>query len=355
MIRRALVAAVLVLVAGPWSALAQGPGLSAIRSVRMADSTTGWAQTADRLLRTTDGGAHWTDVSPPGTVQSGRLTVASAGASNAWVVPEPPSGGAALDVFHTADGGRTWTRARAAAQTVGQLTFIDARRGWMTVDLDNAAGSEALRVLRTTDGGRSWTEAARTDSPGQPARSGLPFEGDKTGFAFLDARTGWMAGSIPRDNYSDFYATRNAGSTWQRQTLSIPAGVGSIQFGLTPPFVFPPADAVLPAQLNANAQSLSVVYVTHDAGRRWTPTAPVPMPATAASFTTVRVGWLTDGGTLYATSDAGHHWAALPHSALFTDVTELNFISSALGWAVRDGTPSLLKTADGGRTWVAVR
>ncbi|MHB8732495.1 MAG: WD40/YVTN/BNR-like repeat-containing protein [bacterium] len=355
MIRRSFITAAILLSGAAWAAPAQAPAAAPITSIHMVDSMAGWAQTADRLLRTVDGGAHWIDVLPPGAGRSGHLTAAFLGGSAAWIVPEPASGSTALEVFRTKDAGRTWARSRVTAASIGEMTFVDARTGWMAVDLDNAAGSEALRLLRTADGGATWVEVARTDRPDGPAGHGLPLGGDKAGFAFLDARTGWLAGYIPQDDYSYLYVTRNAGGMWERQALAIPAGAGTVQFGLAVPSVFAPGNAVLPVQLNSAGPALSLVYVTHDGGRQWIATAPLPCSMTAASFSSVRVGWLTDGARLYATIDAGHHWAALPRSALFTDVTELDFISASVGWAVRAGAPSLLKTADGGRTWTAVR
>lgn len=132
-------------------------------------------------------------------------------------------------------------------------------------------------------------------------------------------------------------------------------GLRGVQVGLTPPSLFAPGDGVLVAQLHAANGTLSVVYVTHDRGAHWMPTARVPVSITAAAFLNARTGWMTDGTVLYATSDAGHHWTARPRSAAFTNVTELDFVSRALGWAVRDSSPSLLKTMDGGATWVPVR
>ena len=354
MIRRALVAVALLLAAGPWHAAAQAPGLPSITFIRMIGPASGWAQTADRLLHTHDGGAHWVDVSPA-RGWTGRPTAAFLSASAAWAAPAPASGAATIGIVRTADAGRTWTRSNVSAGNVGQFAFVDARTGWMTADLDGAAGSEALRILRTVDGGATWAEIARTDLPGAPVQSGLPFNGDKTGFAFLDPRTGWMAGYVPEDNYSYLYVTRDSGATWQRQALPVPAGIGAAEFGLTAPFVFPPGDAVLVAQLRTAAAALSALYVTHDRGTHWTPTAPVPAAVSAAAFVTSRTGWVTDGTSLYATIDAGHHWTARPRGALFTGVTQLDFVSPAAGWAVRDGAPSLLRTADGGRTWVAAR
>jgi photosystem II stability/assembly factor-like uncharacterized protein len=353
--RRAFAAGLLVLLTGAWRAFAQPAPAAAITSIQMDGAVSGWAQAPGGLLRTGDGGAHWRDVSPAAAAWTGRITAAYFNRQTAWVVPEPPAGAASIAVFRTADGGGTWTQSTAAARSAGELLFVDARTGWMSVDLDGAAGSEALRLLRTADGGATWAQVARTDAPAAPAQSGLPFGGDKAGFAFLDARTGWMAGYVPRDNYSYLYVTRDGGRTWRRQALAVPAGAGAVQFGLTPPSLFAPSDGVLIAQLHAATGTLSLAYVTHDGGAHWVATAPVRSVITAASFLSARVGWTTDGTTLYATADAGHHWTIEPRAAPFASVSELDFVSPAIGWAVRDGSPSLLKTADGGRSWTVLR
>ncbi|HLJ58279.1 MAG TPA: hypothetical protein VKZ50_00935 [bacterium] len=326
----------------------------AITFIHMAGPTTGWARTNTRLLRTDDGGVHWTDVTPPGRASIADAAHAFLGGSAAWIAVAPGAA-ATVDVFRTTNGGRTWRRAVATAQNVGQMVFADARRGWMTVDLDNAMSSEALRLLHTEDGGVTWTEVARTDLPVDPVRSGLPISGDKSGFAFLDATTGWITGYVPRDNYTYLYTTTNGGRTWRFETLPLPTGMGTVQVGLNPPAVFAPSEAVLTAQLNGARVPLTLVYVTHDAGAHWVFTAPVPANTPVSSFLTARVGWMSSGTTLYATRDAGHHWTIEPPSGVFRDVAELDFVSETAGWAVIRSAPFLLKTSDGGRTWAPVR
>lgn len=63
---------------------------------------------------------------------------------------------------------------------------------------------------------------------------------------------------------------------------------------------------------------------------------------------------MTDGTVLLVTSDGGQHWTRLAVSTNFKHVTELDFVSATLGWAISDqgnGSSFLLKTRDGGQTW----
>lgn len=64
---------------------------------------------------------------------------------------------------------------------------------------------------------------------------------------------------------------------------------------------------------------------------------------------------------LHVTNDGGRQWTEVRPNKFFADITQLDFISRNVGWAVRNtdpfgggarqASPSLLKTLDGGRTW----
>lgn len=69
------------------------------------------------LVRTTDGGAHWTAVRTPWPVESQQevaayLALAPVSAQRAWALAElQGDGGTSFEVYRTADDGRTWTSA----------------------------------------------------------------------------------------------------------------------------------------------------------------------------------------------------------------------------------------------------
>jgi len=82
----------------------------------MFDVTTGWAATPDRALRTTDGGLHWQDVTPPAPPGASPLSLTSLAmfprsAAEAWVARGLDAGGSGAPqsaISHTTDGGLTW-------------------------------------------------------------------------------------------------------------------------------------------------------------------------------------------------------------------------------------------------------
>ncbi|PSR35514.1 MAG: hypothetical protein C7B46_00540 [Sulfobacillus benefaciens] len=108
-------------------------------------------------LTTTDGGMHWhTDNSalaaqlPPGTATDEPQTIAQWGAKNLWIVtgigPDPNG-----DLWHTANGGKTWTRyAWNVPVSVQSATFINPHVGYIL--------EYGGQLFETTNGGLTWVQ-----------------------------------------------------------------------------------------------------------------------------------------------------------------------------------------------------
>lgn len=111
-------------------------------------------------LLSEDGGASWREVMPttPGSDVSELAVVGAEGwALVAFGVESPGP----VDVWHTADAGRTWAHRAAVAKrnpiaTVRDLTFSDARRGALVVDSDGLDETPPAERQETEDGGRTW-------------------------------------------------------------------------------------------------------------------------------------------------------------------------------------------------------
>ncbi len=363
----------------------------ALDSIHMSDALTGWAVTdqpdADALLRTRDGGIHWTDVTPRSS-SGRRITVADVAVLDsltAWVPWSEGISGETSHIFHTVDGGRTW-RAMDFPGRAGALHFINAHDGWMLANGFGALGSEEVDVYRTTDGGETWIKMSGTESyshAGYPP-GGPTFAGGKIGITFLNATTGWITGGGNVPNLLYIYATRDGGRTWRQETLPLPPGLSSRWSDIpTPPRFFSAQDGVLlvfywsedPAT-DKSLEKLVVFYVTHDAGATWSLTTPLPVtkiwdrPSGFAdvnlrptTFADVNHGLVPDGDTLYMTTDGGRRWTASRPVPPFGDVKQLDFVSPQIGWAVRSfelseggrqTPPFLLQTLDGGQTWKPV-
>ncbi len=335
----------------------------ALEAIHMVDALTGWALTArtgaSTLLRTTDAGAHWTVVAPRSS--SGQempvYQVSVLSALIAWAVPAGTIPENTTQIFHTIDGGRTWSHVTIPARSGYSIHFIDARDGWLLSDEGPALGSQAVDVYRSTDAGETWTRVARAGL--RDESNGLPFGGDKGGITFLNATTGWITGATNGLDSIYLFVTYDGGSAWRQQQLPVPPQAGPHWEALTrPPTFFTAHDGVLPVSYSIFNNSketgvISVFYMTRDGGATWKYTTPLS-GCCSSTFADINHGWVTDGHLLYMTSDGGRNWTVIRPGPFFADVRQLDFVSSGVGWAVRETSPFLLKTVNGGHTWAPV-
>jgi len=337
----------------------------------MIDKTTGWAITAiEHIIRTTDGGTSWKDVTPKYPANA-ALTPAGIGTDFlsgdlAWVAVsqiEKGNNTYPTTVFRTNDSGQTWQSAILPNNELGvsQVIFVDAQNGWVISSLGGgAAGSQAVDIFHTTDGGKTWVRVTHI-SPTNSSNSGtLPLGGDKSGFSFVNASTGWAAGFTPVDNFVWLYVTHDSGVTWQHQTLPFPSNIKTAQVATMPPTFFTATDGILLATLETPNGSSSYFYVTYDGGLTWGSPRQIPIfLSTSPSFIDMQHGWVTsgDGTTLYATQDGGQHWTKIIPSSNFKNAYLLDFVSTETGWAIGGPGPNttfLLKSQDGGHTWITI-
>lgn len=345
------------------------PGIAghveALSSIHMLDTQTGWAVTAKgHIIRTTDGAAHWKNVTPSYPVTAGQQKVVADffTVSIAWVaVSRADAGGTTtVSVFRTTDGGQTWQETTILQTSpIYQITFVDARHGWMLSKQVDLASAEAVAILRTTDGGKTWAvvSSALPASTDTPPPGQLPFGGDKASLGFLDALTGWVTGSFPLNGYVFLYLTHDGGATWNRQPFPFSPDKASTHISTRPPTFFTATEGILPVSFVTETAASLDLYVTHDGGATWQSTTPLAAPATSADVIDMDHGWASDGTLLYVTSDGGQQWAKLAPGGDFQHVTRLDFVSGTIGWAtgvIGSQVPSLLKTVDGGKTWTVI-
>jgi photosystem II stability/assembly factor-like uncharacterized protein len=177
---------------------------------------------------------------------------------------------------------------------------------------------------------------------------------------WASATTGWVTGCIcAAENTVWLYRTQDGGVNWQSQSLPLP----SLQAVITtqPPVFFSTTEGILPVTFSTGTASSLAVYATHDGGTAWSRSTllSIPMNGSVWDFLSMKQGWVlaANGTTLNETSDGGQHWTAIPASANFQNISQLDFVSAQEGWAIStpaSAAPVLLKTMDGGHTWVQV-
>ena len=230
--------------AAPQGPLTPGTPLT-ITEIDMLNASSGWGfglaagDGASRVLRTSDGGASWRDVTPPKTsppVEFGQDPIRPAyqravgffpDRRTAWIVyDEYPFGPQnyvvnkiPVVVWHTEDGGQSWSSsAPLALDTTGWvdpepwantfypigLQFLDdSLTGWLLAITQSEGMGCCDKVLfRTEDGGTTWRSIS------------APCCGEGN-MVFADTNRGWITASH-EPGFSGYLAnlTEDGGHSW---------------------------------------------------------------------------------------------------------------------------------------------
>lgn len=153
-----------------------GGGLPELYSVRFTSKKRGWVigsvsrrdQVIDSLLvNTEDGGASWQRQRVP--TRNELIHLDFVNDDNGWIV------GTQGTILHTSDGGKSWAlQGSGTNATLYHVDFRNSRTGW--------AVGERGTILRTVDGGANWLTV------NAPVRSTL------LSVMFVDDDEGWTVG-----------------------------------------------------------------------------------------------------------------------------------------------------------------
>lgn len=378
---------------------------AAIHGITFADATTGYAVGSGAFLKTTDGGATWTSLSPPAgqnmrqircasldlcvaTTANGASLVRTDNGGTSFTTPSPstaPIYAAALNsATQLAAGGADGTQVTSSD---GGVTFApvgtrlsgsyQAIRPGIQLGTAFALGGNGA-LAKTTDGGTTWTRANVTTSR------------DILDAAFASASSGYAL-----DSAGGLFVTSNGASTWK--TLDPGTRHGRALYSPTPATVLLVAADGLRRSTDAGATFKSVrskavlrkrLFGADSAGLivnlRGKTTAPVVVYGStdialstdggktfkklrrprgvkrikSLDFVTPTLGFVIGGdGRVWRTATAGKKWTEVrsagtnrARSVTFSSTKRGYLVVDRFGDADRDGG-WLLQTDDGGRTW----
>ena len=331
----------------------------ALTDIQFFNELDGWGLTETSIVRTNDGGITWYNVTPPDVQEvSSAVQTFLLDKDHAWVQKPDfnnfPNNGL---LYHTADGGGTWTIS-STPFSGGDLSFVDNNRGWMLADLGVGAGSNAVAVFQTNDAGATWTQTYTNDPNLPEASDSLPLGGIKSDLVPFNMQRAWVGGVTYSPGTVYLYRTDDAGRSWSPVNLELPAGAEDFELGVDKDqmqFVSG-NDGFLVVRMSGDSTQ-TAVYVTNDGGDTWTLTPTLIPEAGQSDFLSASEAVIYNGEQFYVTRDTARTWATVSPDIVFGDsFATMDFVNPESGWiiTVADDQRALYRTHDGGATWLPV-
>jgi photosystem II stability/assembly factor-like uncharacterized protein len=349
-----------------------------LSTIHMFSLTNGWAigmggsDANEHILRTTNGGIIWKDITPPDSpvIPYGKQAGAFFMNDNtAWVsysAGQPVDNTANIVVWATKDGGTTWVANQpldlgatgAESYFPNPIYFTDAQHGWLLAHVGVGMSHDYVMLFSTTDGGNTW---ARLLDPNE--EHGMPMVITKTGMVFTDAQHGWVTGeSLGLTSGQGYYpaVTVDGGASWTLLTLTAPVDAPTLftdtkySCGFRNPVLLTPQLGMFQMvcmSIDNNFQA-SWVYVTDNAGQTWM-SKRMPPGLGSVYFLNPSTGWFVAEGRIYKTTDYAKTWNQI---STVTWGGMPDFVNETNGWliATTQSESALVKSVDGGITWTII-
>ena len=288
-------------------------GVSAVseRTAWVSGWTAPGGNLEGRVLRTTDKGASWQSVGPPGAqgLQFRDIEAFDADTAVIMSVGDTPD---SFRIYRTQNGGRTWSLAFVNQEPTAFydcMTFFDKHRGLALSDPINGR----FRILATSDGGRSWRIVAAQMPPALPGEFAFAASGQCITTA--GGRDVWFAtggAAIARVFHSE-----DRGLTWTVANTPVRSGPSAGIFALA--FRDPKHGLAAGGDFLAPTASPDAHALTRDAGRTWTLATGAPDEyRSGAHWVTGRSAIIVGPSGSDASYDAGRTWQRFDNGSFDT-------------------------------------
>jgi photosystem II stability/assembly factor-like uncharacterized protein len=332
------------------------------------------------IVRTTDGGKTWQNVTPPsGAYSAGGFFALDA--NTAWANSNVPCcvNDNTTQLWRTTNGGKTWKASQPFSIKIKgeessefyipiQIQFIDPNTGWLLSSSKIGMGNRLRAILlHTTDGGDTWTDM-------EFGVNGFMVNCWNGGLAFMNSTTGWYGTSCvgsPRVfHFNDMFGeggwkilkTTDGGNSFTDSTL-IPTPPDLQELAASNPEmdcgerrVEAFTSNVLGVEWNCRNydthQDYQYFSLSIDEGTTWTTWT----PSGNEYFLDAQHGWrLLPTGELQQTYLLGPGWVTIKKVSWKS--AQFDFVNQFEGWAlVSNGNETgLVHTIDGGWMWGEIR
>ncbi len=338
-----------------------------LQSIQVLNASDVVAWGGNRYVITTDGGRHWRTAVHPGSKATGNVPIASVH----FVTPKlgyllVGAYGSVASLYQTMDGGLRWKQIAIPPSTVC-AAFSNVRDGWLVTTSTN---THIGGFYHTVDGGAHWVKTQTESATIYWYLAGATIypTGAHEAYAQVVAQ-----GGMSQSSYTIFHTIN--GTKWT-PVLGIstagsgPApGVGKIKVATGPGYDAGPMavigrnDIKVMGGMEATGIGTVSLATSSDGGNKWTSYSPIPGAngyialGSTMSFVNASDGWLLDEGigssVLLHTINGGASWQGVYPRPEQWPVMGVAFVSSQVGYGlgVVGNVNQVLKTMDGGRTW----
>jgi photosystem II stability/assembly factor-like uncharacterized protein len=253
------------------------------------------------VLRTTNKGATWQSVGPPGT-QNLQFRDIEAFDANTAVIQSIGDTPDAFRIYRTTNGGQTWTLVFQNTEPTAFydcMAFFDNHRGLALSDPINGR----FRILGTSDGGRSWQIVNAIMPPALP----LEFAFAASGQCITTAggRDAWFG--TGGDAVARVFHSRDRGQTWTVANTPVRSGPSAGVFALA--FRDPRHGLAAGGDFLLETASPDAHALTDDGGASWSLATGAPDEyRSGAHWVTGRDAIIVGPSGSDVTFDAGRTW-----------------------------------------------
>ena len=337
------------------------------------------------LLKTTDNGKSFQKVESNSFQQESLKAIHFIDKIHGWIITSsnPDDIDNPGNIFHTSDGGQTWSNQLKTNRALFGIHFIDIKTGWVVGD--------KRAIYTTSDGGKNWIDITQgsnirhKEEYGQPEHLGNEPLHTFTLYNvdFSDKENGWIVGDlgvilhttfeIDKDNVRkwkhqrggprfhnsadglllglDFISnkkgwvvgengtilhTRNGGVTWESQSNPTHLLFGICTVSETEAYVVGDRGTIL------QTDDSGIVWKSQDSR--------TPECFGGTYFITPDEGWaVAEAGVILHTSNGGAVWEKQTSNSN-QDLLTVFFIDELTGWCAGSGG-EILHTTNGGLTW----
>lgn len=336
-----------------WIQLTGTPASGNYQSLTFFDQNTGLSTGAGRMIKTTNSGINWYNISLPSTALYNSFSSNSFNNSGVLIVG---SGG---NILKSSDFGSNWSNLsnKVHGYINQDVYFVNNLTGYIC-----GSGVNDSTIIKTTNGGLNWIElqapkitiftlyftsantgfcVGGTNVIYKTTNGGLNWNGTVANFSngfrtvyFINENTGYVGGYDLSIN-----KTTNAGTTWQFKFSETVSTLNSFSF---------------PTSIIGYAiDDLHGVIKTTDSGNSWNHLPYIPgIQGVKVHFINESTGYITGNstsGVLFRTTNSGMNW----NSVLLLNNSRINDIeinANGVGFIVCD-FGKIYKTTNFGINW----